>query len=151
MKKKIGVYIRVSSYMQKSEGGSIEFQRDRGSKYCIDNGYDFELFEDVMSGDKVERKGMNVLFEKIYNNELDGFWLYDWNRLIRDKSVGVMFEKMLYDNKDCIVIENNNVKDIVNDYGDRVNYEVNGFVSSIFLHNLRKNVKDGSIKKIERW
>ncbi len=149
MKKKIGVYIRVSSYMQKSEGGSIEFQRDRGSKYCIDNGYDFELFEDVMSGDKVERKGMNVLFEKIYNNELDGFWLYDWNRLIRDKSVGVMFEKMLYDNKDCIVIENNNVKDIVNDYGDRVNYEVNGFVSSIFLHNLRKNVKDGSIKKLK--
>ena len=60
-----------------------------------------------------------------------------------------MFEKMLYDNKDCIVIENNNVKDIVNDYGDRVNYEVNGFVSSIFLHNLRKNVKDGSIKKLK--
>ena len=149
MKKKIGVYCRVSSLTQKNEGGSIDFQKDKGSNYCIDNDYDFEVYEDVISGDIVNRDGMTVMFSKIYKKELDGFWIYDWNRLIRDKEVGVYFEKMLSDNNDCIVIENNNVKDIVNNYTDRVGYEVNGFISSIFLHNLKKNVKDGSIKKLK--
>tara|TARA_B100000795_G_scaffold262275_1_gene239991 strand:+ start:2470 stop:4176 length:1707 start_codon:yes stop_codon:yes gene_type:complete len=149
MKKKLGVYCRVSSSNQKEKGGSIEFQNDKGSKYCIKNGYDFEVIEEVESGDKVNREKLEEMFNRIYNDELDGFWIYDWNRLIRDKKVGVYFERMLEDKPKTIIIQNDIIVDIKNNYGDRMNYELNGFVSNIFLYNLKKNVKDGSVKKLK--
>ena len=55
---RIGIYCRVSSYSQKSEGYSIDNQRVRGIEYCDKMGYDYEIFEDVISGSIVNRKGL---------------------------------------------------------------------------------------------
>ena len=72
---RIGIYCRVSSYSQKSEGYSIDNQRVRGIEYCDKMGYDYEIFEDVISGSIVNRKGLDELFGKVLMGEINGIIL----------------------------------------------------------------------------
>ena len=46
--KRLGIYCRVSSKKQ-MDNTSLENQRERGVRYCKNNGYDFEVFKDVIS------------------------------------------------------------------------------------------------------
>ena len=62
-KKKLGIYCRVSSRKQ-MDNLSLDNQMDRGIKYCDSNGYDYEVFRDVISGSKVNRDGLNLLYQK---------------------------------------------------------------------------------------
>ena len=82
-KKKLGIYCRVSSHSQK-ENLSLDNQMDKGISFCESNGYDYEVFRDVISGSKSNRKGLTELFDLIYSEELDGMVLYDWDRLQRE-------------------------------------------------------------------
>ena len=52
---KIGIYCRVSSKSQE-DNYSLDYQYDNGKKYCIDNGYEYELFSESESGVNKDRK-----------------------------------------------------------------------------------------------
>ena len=146
---RIGIYCRVSSYSQKSEGYSIDNQRVRGIEYCDKMGYDYEIFEDVISGSIVNRKGLDELFGKVLMGEINGMLFYEWSRLVRDKRLMVKLEDLLKEKRDCKVIVDGKERDILEDDGDRIEYEVGGFLSSYERFRLMKRVKDGSINRMK--
>lgn len=43
---KVAIYTRVSTQMQAEKGISLDAQKDILIKYCQDNNYDYEIFED---------------------------------------------------------------------------------------------------------
>ena len=96
---KVGVYCRVSSKIQSDEGSSLEFQKEMGIKFCKERGYEYEVFSEVVSGVKlgIEREVFLQLEEKIFNGEIEGIWLYDWDRMIRDVEVMLYFRKLVED------------------------------------------------------
>lgn len=146
---KIGIYCRVSSLNQKTEGYSIDNQRVSGIEYCSKNGYEYEVFEDVISGSKVNRKGLDELFGKILMGDINGILLYEWSRLVRDKRLMIKLEDLLKEKKECKVIVDGKERDIIEDDGDRIEYEVGGFLSSYERFRLMKRVKDGSIRRMK--
>ena len=81
--KRLGIYCRVSSKKQ-MDNTSLENQKDRGIDFCNENDFQYEIYSDVISGNKVNRDGLNELYEKIYDGSLDGIILYEWDRLIRE-------------------------------------------------------------------
>ena len=60
----------------------------------------------------------SLLFVKIilYNGELNGIWLYDWDRMIRELGVGVLFRDLIISTK-CKLFVGNSEKDILSDSG----------------------------------
>jgi DNA invertase Pin-like site-specific DNA recombinase len=50
-KLKIGIYCRVSSLKQ-TENTSLKNQKDNGIKFCKNNGYEYEIFSETVSGGK---------------------------------------------------------------------------------------------------
>ena len=128
--KNLGIYCRVSSKKQ-MDGTSLNNQRERGIKWCNENGYNFEVYSDVISGSKVNRDGLNELYERIYSGDLDGILLYEWDRLSREnRELMIQFEKLVEDT-DCIVIVDDKVRDIIGDLSDRIEYEFKSTLSTI--------------------
>ena len=62
---------------------SLDNQRLKGIDYCIQNGFKYEVFNDVISGSKINRDGLDLLFQKVYDKEISGIILYRWDRLQR--------------------------------------------------------------------
>ena len=148
-KKKLGIYCRVSSRKQ-MDNLSLDNQMDRGIKYCDSNGYDYEVFRDVISGSKVNRDGLNLLYQKIYDGELDGIVLYEWDRLQREnKDLLIQFENLVEDTK-CVVIVDNDEKDIYGNLSDRIEYEIKNSLSTIERIRLKKRVGEGIESLIKR-
>ena len=147
--KRLGIYCRVSSKKQ-MDNTSLENQRERGVRYCKNNGYDFEVYKDVISGNKVNRDGLNELYEKIYDGSLDGIILYEWDRLIREnRELMIQFEKLVEDT-DCVVVVDNKVRDIVENLSDRIEYELKNTMSTIERIRLKKRVGEGIQRMMER-
>ena len=95
---KVGVYCRVSSENQK-DNSSLESQKELGIKFCKDKGFEYEVFSEVVSGVKMggDREVFLKLEEKIFDGEIGGIWLYDWDRMIRDVEVMLYFRKLVED------------------------------------------------------
>ena len=110
---KVGIYCRVSSLSQSKEGYSIDNQKVRGIEYCDKLGYDYEIFEDVISGSKVNRKGLDDLFGKVLMGEINGILLYEWSRLSREKRLMVKLEDLLREVKECKIIVDGEERDIL--------------------------------------
>ena len=94
---KIGIYTRVSTDKQKEKGISLHDQRQRGIEFCINNGYDFIVFEDGgMSGNLPidKRPGLNSLIDKIYQKEIQGVFVVDWSRLSRNEQDGFLIKEI---------------------------------------------------------
>ena len=94
---KIGVYCRVSGLSQR-ENTSLENQKSLGIKFCNQSGYEYEVFTDVESGGKIDRKVFSKLLEECKNGKIDGIWVYDNDRLSRDYDVGGEIRKIVVDN-----------------------------------------------------
>ena len=95
---KVGIYCRVSSDQQK-DNSSLESQKEIGINFCKSKGYEYEVFSEVVSGVKLggERNVFLKLEEKIFEGEIEGIWLYDWDRMIRDVEVMLYFRKLVED------------------------------------------------------
>jgi len=145
----LGIYCRVSSKKQ-MDNLSLNNQKDRGIKYCEENEYGYETFFDVISGSKVKRDNLDILFKKIYDNELDGIVLYEWDRLQREnKELLIEFEKLVEDTN-CVVIVDNRKRDIIGNLSDRIEYEFKNSFSSIERMRLKKRVGEGIHNMMER-
>ena len=147
--KSLGIYCRVSSKKQ-MDNTSLENQRERGIRYCKNNGYGFEVYKDVISGNKVNRDGLNELYEKIYDGSLDGIVLYELDRLQRDnKELLIEFEKLIEDTN-CLVVVDSKVLDINDNLSDRIEYELKNTMSTIERMRLKKRVGEGIQRMMER-
>lgn len=94
---KIGLYLRVSTLNQKNNT-SLEYQKTLGIDFCKRSDYEYEIFEDVESGGKYNRREFDKLKEKITNKELNGIWVYDNDRLSRKMEVGIKISDLIIGN-----------------------------------------------------
>ena len=131
---KIGVYCRVSGENQR-ENTSLENQKLNGIKFCEVNGYEYEVFSEVVSGGKLlnDRDRFSDLCDKILNKELDGIWLYHWDRGWRDDSIKILFIQLVKDSG-CKVFVGSEEKNILSDEG---NFEM-GFFSLMSDYERRR-------------
>ena len=52
---KVGIYCRISSDSQ-SNNTSIQYQKEEGMKFCLDNGFEYEIYSETISGGEVRRE-----------------------------------------------------------------------------------------------
>jgi site-specific DNA recombinase len=114
---KIGIYCRVSTDRQK-DNTSIDEQKRLGIEFCKKRKFDYEVYSDQVSGavDGNLRDEFVKLERKLHSKELGGIWFYDWDRMIRDFSVGVYFRNLITDTN-CKVFVLNDEKNIFSDEG----------------------------------
>ena len=146
---RLGIYCRVSSKKQ-MDNTSLNNQKEKGIDYCKENGYKYEVFNDVVSGSKVNRDGLDLLFQKIYDKEIDGIILYRWDRLQREsRDLLTEFEKLVRDTN-CKIIVDNIERDIIGSLSDRMEYEISNTFSTVERMRLKLRVGEGIERLMER-
>tara|TARA_R110000803_G_scaffold77361_3_gene142227 strand:+ start:1885 stop:3621 length:1737 start_codon:yes stop_codon:yes gene_type:complete len=133
---RIGIYCRVSTDKQK-DNESLGLQEKIGVDYCIKNNYEYEIYRDVVSGAKIKRDGLNTLVDKIFKKDLDGIWLWNWDRLIREKRVMIYLEDLVMETK-CKVFVDYRERDIINNEEDIMDMEFKSMISSQERRNIRR-------------
>jgi site-specific DNA recombinase len=133
-KLKIGIYCRVSSLKQ-IENTSLKNQKDNGIRFCKNNGWEYEIFSESVSGGKEfsDRNMFNSLSDKLLNKELDGIWFNYWDRGWRNDRIKHFFIQLVKDSG-CKVYVGNELKDILSDEGS---FEL-GFFSLMSDYERRK-------------
>jgi site-specific DNA recombinase len=102
---KIAVYSRVSTQEQATYGVSLRDQKERGVSFCLEKGYDYEIFEDAgFSGTLSisERPSLNRLIEKVFLDEIDGVFVVDFDRLSREFNESFNIREKIKKNKALI-------------------------------------------------
>ena len=143
---KIGIYCRVSTEEQR-DNTSIEVQKERGIEFCKRNGYEYEVFSEVISGTKVgnQRDRFIELEEKIYSGEIGGIWLNDYDRFIRDVDVMVYFRNLVEDSG-CKVFEGFAEKDILGE--DSLDFGIRSIISDFERRKILRRMISG---RNRRW
>lgn len=87
MKKKVALYVRVSTEGQAEEGYSIEAQKKMLEAFCISKGYEsYEFYIDPgFSGSNIERPALTALIRDIEKGEVSHVAVYKLDRLSRSQ------------------------------------------------------------------
>lgn len=123
---KVGIYCRVSGVSQR-ENSSLQNQRILGTEFCKKEKYDYEVYEDVESGGKLNRKQFDILLNKVRTKEIRGIWVYDNDRLGRDYDVSGEIRRIVTDNNLRLFIGFEEV--YLDDSKDRFNYNIRSVMS----------------------
>ena len=123
---KIGIYCRVSGLSQR-ENSSLESQSALGIDYIKRMGYDYQLFMDVESGGKLDRKEFSKLIKQCREGVIKGIWVYDNDRLSRDVEVGVDIRKIITKYSLRLFVGFEEVK--LEESKDRFNYNIRSVMS----------------------
>ena len=144
---KIGIYCRVSSEKQ-SDNTSLQSQMKLGTDFCKRNGYEYEVYSEVVSGKIVGefREEFKKLEDKLYTKELDGIWLYDWDRMIRELGVAVIFRDVIESTK-CRLFVGNEEKDIFSDYGS-LEFGIGSVFSEYWRRKIGRVMKGGMKERL---
>ncbi len=151
---KIGIYNRVSTEKQASQGVSLRDQKQRGIEFCKKENYEYEIFQDSgLSGSlkPQERPGLNSLLEKIYLDEIQGIFVVDWDRLSRDQSEGFALMATLQENNIRVFSTSGEIQ--FNDPNHQLLTSIKILMSSYetkrlqarIKRNLERNIIDGKV------
>jgi excisionase family DNA binding protein len=131
-------YARVSTYGQKSD---LERQKQILQMFCSSKGYQFITIEDLGSGLNYSKKGLNELFNLIFNKKINKLVLTHKDRLIRFGSE-IIFNlckhndiEVILINKDEEKIDDN--KEFVNDVLEIITH----FSAKLYGKRSHKNKK----------
>jgi len=152
---KVGIYCRVSSDDQVTNGFSLLDQEIRGKEYCFQNGYDFEVFIDAgVSGETfiTDRPSGYYLIQKtekkkdkktgeLKESEIDAIYITDWDRISRNDDDKSFIINHLITNK-IKYIELGDEKDL-NDPNQQLLMSIKSILSSYELKKLRIRIKRG--------
>lgn len=152
---KVGIYCRVSSDEQVKYGYSLLDQEIRGKEYCIQNGYDYEVFIDSgVSGETfiTDRQSGYYLIQKtekkidkktglLLDSEIDAVYITDWDRISRNDLDKIFIINHLISNN-ITYIELGDVKDL-NDPNQQLLMSIKSILSSYELKKLRIRIKRG--------
>ena len=144
---KVGIYCRVSGSDQK-DNTSLENQKDSGVRFCDSNGYDYEVFSEVVSGGKDfdERLAFNDLSTKLFDGEINAIWIWDFTRGWRDDSMKYLFVQIIKETK-CKVFVGGVEKDILSDEG-MLEMGMFSLISDFERKKILRRMKDG---RNRRW
>ena len=123
---KIGIYCRVSGISQR-ENTSLENQKALGIEFCKRSNYQYEVFTDVESGGKINRKIFSQLITKCEIGNIGGIWVYDNDRLSRDYDVGGEIRQIIVKHKLRLFVGWEEVK--LEESKDRFNYNIRSVMS----------------------
>ena len=54
---------------------------DNGIYFCESKKFDYKIYSEVVSGGKVDREEFNKLIEDCKNKNIDGVWVFKYDRL----------------------------------------------------------------------
>ena len=141
MKKVIG-YIRVSTEYQKLKENSINNQIKSINDYCNNNDYELvEIFEDNgVSGMNSDRSGLNQLFDKVKEDNIDIVIVYSLSRLGRKLKDVIGFVEMLdkHNVQFISLKENFNNNDIVG----KLMFNILGSINEFEVNLLSQRISD---------
>ena len=161
--RKIGIYTRVSTEEQKSKGISLHDQEQRGIEFCIENNYEYELFEDGgISGETPieKRPQLNLLIEKLLAkpkkidgadvHEFFGIYVTEIDRLTRDTRIGRFIKETLIENKIKLFVSDGKETNF-DDPSENLLFELKGLLSEFenkktkvrIRNTLKRNAIDG--------
>ncbi len=110
-------------------------------------GYEYEVFSEVVSGRKLggDRDVFSVLERKIFDKEIEGIWLYDWDRMVRDVEVMIYFRKLVEESgvKVFVGFEEKNIFD---DSGS-LEYNIRNVISDYEVRKIKRRMYEGKLKK----
>lgn len=142
---KIGIYCRVSGDNQK-DNTSLQNQKEKGISFCNKNDFEYEVFSEVISGKTIKRDELIKLEYKIQNKLLDGIWLYDWDRMIRDIDVMVYFRNLVRDTN-CKVFVDNEEKNIFEDSGS-LEFGIRSLLSDYERRKIKSRMDFGKKRRL---
>jgi site-specific DNA recombinase len=145
---KLGIYCRVSSSQQKSDGESLETQEYLGIDFCKLNSFKYEVFKEAKSGVLNRRKELDKLFSKLRSKELDGIWIKDYDRFNRgEEKLKIELAEVLIETK-CSLYERDSKRDILKVYSDMIGYESKMFTSKLQRLSILNNSADGILRNL---
>jgi site-specific DNA recombinase len=145
---RIGIYCRVSTENQK-DNTSLSNQEELGISFCKKHNYEYEIYREVFSGKDSNRIELSKLEYKLLDKELDGVWLYNWDRMIRDKSVMIYFEELV-NKSGCKVFVDDKERNILDNEGDILDFEFRGMLSSMERRSINRRMKNGMKVRLEK-
>ena len=144
---KIGLYLRISTKNQK-ENSSLQTQQILGEEFSKRFGYEYEIFKDIESGGKLDRKELNRLLELCRNRELDGLWVYDNDRLSRDYDVSGDLRKMILEFDLRLFVGFEEV--ILSESKDRFYYNISSVMSDYERQRIKERMDFGKKRLINK-
>jgi hypothetical protein len=146
---KVGIYCRVSGSKDKKEdNSSLENQQFLGVEFCKKSKYEYEVFKDVESGGKLDRKEFSKLVELCKNKKIDGIWVYDNDRLSRDYDVGGEIRKIIINYRLKLFIGWDEV--LLEEGKDRFNYNIRSVMSDYERMRIVDRFDSGKRRKLEK-
>lgn len=143
---KVGIYCRVSTNNQ-TKNTSLENQKILGVEFCERSNYEYEIFEDVESGAKYDRKKFLGLESKVKSGEINGIWVYDNDRLSRDVEVGQKISKLITDNNCRLFVGYEEVR--LESSGDMFGYNIRSVMSDYERMRIKERTTFGKKRLIE--
>ncbi len=142
---KAGVYARVSTDNQETEGTSLQTQLEACLGYCQDKGYDVAYrFSEAYSGLTLDRPKLNEIRELIRNEQIDVVVVYCLDRLTRDPGHGVIITQEL--EKHGVKLEAV-TEDVDNtELGKLISY-IRGYASKLEAEKIRERTMRGKRAK----
>ena len=143
----IGIYCRVSSQSQK-DNESLGLQERLGKEFCEKNKFKYIVYSDVVSGTKKgeDRPEFGRLQNDLYSKKLDGIWIYDYDRMIRELGVGVLFRDLILETK-CKLFVGQEEKKLDEDM-DSLEFGIGTVFSDYWRRKLTRVMRSG---KYEKW
>ncbi len=142
---KAGIYCRVSTDNQETEGTSLQTQLEACREYCHNKGWDIaHRFSEAYSGLTLERPKLNELRELVRRDQIDMVVLYCLDRLTRDPGHGVIITQEL--EKHGVKLEAV-TEDIDNtELGKLISY-IRGYASKVEAEKIRERTMRGKRQK----
>ncbi len=145
----IGIYLRVSSSNQVSDGMSIEIQRNLGIDFAKSINLDYKIYEDLgKSGGNVEKRKeyQNLLYD-IENQIITKLWVRDLSRLNRDLKNSIDFKIAIIKNQ--IDLFENGVLIKLDDNESELSYNLISLISDYQRKYSGKLSNISKIRKLE--
>lgn len=145
----------VAIYLRKSRGESekdLDNHRNALVEVCDREGWDYDIFEEIVSGESLELrpKAQELLY--YLDNEptsYDAVLVMDIDRLSRaGSSESDLVKKILIDSETLLVIKDR-IMDLSNDQDD-ITYDIQSFVAKLEYKMIKKRLRQGKFQNAKK-
>ncbi|NHC39375.1 recombinase family protein [Bacillus sp. MM2020_1] len=147
--KTVAIYNRISRDNNEDEDVLLN-HRTITTRLCEERGYNYKLYEEVISGGKAieERPKLMQLMTDINEGLYDGLVVVELSRIERDNLYSQMVAKILEDNEVPIITTSRMYN--LNDENDRLMYDMESMISSKELKTITRRMKAGKLERAKR-
>lgn len=148
---KVAIFCRVSTEEQVSKGISIRDQRERGIEFCLDNKYEYEVFEEPGYSGNLALEDRPVMFKllertqkqkkgkTINEPEFQAVYITDFDRVSRNDLVFPVIKQHFIEND--IIIFDKGVSVDLRDATTNLMVSIKGSLASFEIKKLKERIK----------